>query len=47
MMGSENAELLTLEFRNGLYQGRTANSEPKGIGILLDDFMRFYVSEWQ
>lgn len=39
-------EVSTLEFRNGLYQGQAIHSKPQGIGLFLDDLMRFYCSAW-
>ncbi len=35
-----------LEFRNGLYQGFQTNNKPEGYGLILDDHMRLYASEW-
>lgn len=36
----------TVEYRNALYQGSVREMQPHGIGLLLDDYMRFYASEW-
>ena len=37
----------TIDYRNAKYQGHTnAHSQREGLGILVDDDLSFYVSDW-
>lgn len=46
MLQADTSIVETVEYRNALYQGPVLDMQPHGIGLLLDDYMRFYASEW-
>lgn len=44
---SNYSSFKVIDFRNGRYQGLINNNKKHGIGMLIDDNLNIYCSEWQ